>query len=85
MDQMVNNIQLVWKLACMFRTYRTCDSSMEFSKYKFINKLLNGVTLLRITSGVTWTWLYIYNLNLNSPLWKNWLILLTHKALDLTF
>ena len=55
MDQMVNNIQLVWKLACMFRTYRTCNSNMEFSKYKFINKLLNGVTLLRITSGVTWT------------------------------
>ena len=55
MDQMVNNIQLVWKLVCMFRTYRTCDSSMEFSKYKFINKLLDGVTLIRVTLDVTWT------------------------------
>ena len=31
-----------------------------FSKYKFYNKLLDGVTLLTVTSGVTWTQPYIY-------------------------
>ena len=33
---------------------------MEFSKYKFYNKLLGGITLLRATSSVTWTQPYIY-------------------------
>ena len=33
---------------------------MEISKYKFLNKLLNGVTLLKITPTVTWTQPYIY-------------------------
>ena len=28
---------------------------MGFSKYEFYNKLLGGVTLLRVTPGVTWT------------------------------
>ena len=61
MDQMVNNIRLVWKLACMFKTYRTYNLTVEFSKYKFINKLLGGVTLLKVTPGVTWIQLiYIY-------------------------
>ena len=35
----------------------------RFSKYKFYNKLLGGVILLRVTSGVTWTqpiYIYIY-------------------------
>ena len=55
MDRMLKKVWLIWKLICMFRTYRTCNSIVEFSKYKFINKLLGGVTLLRVTSGVTWT------------------------------
>ena len=50
---MVNNIRLVCKLVCMFRIYRTCNLTVQFLKYKFINKLLGCVTLLRITSGVT--------------------------------
>ena len=46
----------------MFRTYRTCNPTMKFSKYKFINKLLGGVILIRVTSDVTWTKLYVnYN------------------------
>ena len=49
MDRMVNYIQLALKLACMLRTYRICNSMIGFSKYKFYNKLLNGVTLLRVT------------------------------------
>ena len=55
MDRMVNYIQLAWKSTCMLKTYRTCNSTVEFSKYKFYNKLLGGVTLLRITPCVTWT------------------------------
>ena len=49
MDQMINNIQLTWKLACMLRTYKTCDPMVRFSKCEFNNKLLGGVTLLRVT------------------------------------
>ena len=60
MNRMVNYIRLTWKLVCMLRTYRTCNSTVGFSKYKFNNKLLGGITLLRITSGVTWTQPYIY-------------------------
>ena len=48
MDQMVNYIWLVWKLACMLRTYSTCNSTVGFSKYEFNNKLLSSVILLRI-------------------------------------
>ena len=44
----------------MLRTYRTCNSMVGFSKYEFYNKLLGGVTLLRITLGITWTQPYIY-------------------------
>ena len=58
-DQMVNYIQLAWKLACMLRTYRTCNPMVRFSKYKFNNKLLGDVAFFRITSGVTWTQPYI--------------------------
>ena len=32
---------------------------VRFSKYEFYNKLLSGVTLLRVTSGVIWTQPYI--------------------------
>ena len=48
---MVNYIwlawQLAWQLACMLRIYRTCNSTVGFSKYEFINKLLDSVTLLK--------------------------------------
>ena len=37
----------------MLRTYRTCNSTVGFLKYKFYNKLLGGVILLRVTLGVT--------------------------------
>ena len=54
MDWMVN---YTW-LACMLRT---CNSTVGFSKYEINNKLLGGVTLFRVTLGVTWTQrLYIH-------------------------
>ena len=37
----------------MLSTYRTCNSTVRFSKYEFYNKLLDDVTLLKITPGVT--------------------------------
>ena len=37
----------------MLRTYRIYNSIIGFSKYEFNNKLLDGVTFFRITSGVT--------------------------------
>ena len=60
-DKMVNNIRLVWKFACILKTYRTCNPTVRFPKYEFNNKLLSGVTLLRVTPVVTWTQpIYIY-------------------------
>ena len=56
---MINYTQLAWKLACILRTYRTCNSTVGFSKYDFNNKLLVGVTFFRVTLGVTWTQPYI--------------------------
>ena len=56
---MVNYIQLAWKLVRMLRPYRTCNPTVEFSKYEFNNKLLDGVTFFKVTSGVTWTKPYI--------------------------
>ena len=53
MDQMVNAIQITWKLAWILRSYWTCNSMVEFSKYIFYNKLLGGVTLLRVKLCVT--------------------------------
>ena len=47
----------------MLKTYRSWNSMVGFLKYEFYNKLLGGVTLLRITPGVTWTqsiYIYIY-------------------------
>ena len=32
---------------------RTCNSMIRFSKYEFYNKLLDDVTLLKITPSVT--------------------------------
>ena len=51
---MVNNIQLTWKLVWVLITYRTCNSTMEFSKYELYNKLLDNVILLRVTASVNW-------------------------------
>ena len=51
---MVNNIRLAWKLTYTLRTYRTYNPMVEFSKYEFNDKLLDGITLLRIALGVTW-------------------------------
>ena len=55
MNRIVNYIWLAWKLACMLRIYRICNSTIEFSKYEFNNKLLSGVILLKVTLGITWT------------------------------
>ena len=52
---MVNNIQLTWKLARLLKTYKTCNSTVRFSEYDFYNKSLDGVILLRVIPGVTWT------------------------------
>ena len=51
--QTINYTQLASKLACTLRTYRTCNPTVEFSKYKFNNKLLVGVTFFRVTLVVT--------------------------------
>ena len=45
----------------MLRTYRTCNSTVGFSKYKFYKNLLGGVTLLGVTLGITRIQPYIYN------------------------
>ena len=46
----------------MLRTYRIYNLIVGFSKYKFYNKLLGGITLLRTTTGVTQTQhTHIYN------------------------
>ena len=52
-DQMVNYTRFAWKLACILRTYKTCNPTVGFSKYEFNNKLLVGVTFFRVTSSVT--------------------------------
>ena len=46
---MVNYI----RLACMLRTYRACNPTVGFSKSEFNNKLLDSVTVFRITSDIT--------------------------------
>ena len=57
---------MAWKLACMLRTYRTCNPTVGFSKYEFDNKLLVGVTFFKlVTSGVTWTQPYISYFDVN--------------------
>ena len=37
----------------MLKTYRTCNSTVRFSEYDFYKKLLAGVTLPKVTPGVT--------------------------------
>ena len=54
------------KIGMIVKTHRTCNSTVEFSKYEFYNKLLDSITLFRIISGVTWTqsiYIYIYSIN----------------------
>ena len=58
-DQMVTYIRLALKLACILRTYKTCNPTVGFSKYEFNNKLLGGVIFLRVTLSVIRTQLYI--------------------------
>ena len=61
MDLMVSYIRLAWKLACMLKTYRTCNSTVRFSIYEFNNKLYGVIILLRVTPEITWTQpIYIY-------------------------
>ena len=60
MNWMINNNWLAWILVCISRTYRTCNPTVKILKYEFNNKLLNGITLLRITPSVTWIQPYIY-------------------------
>ena len=39
----------------MFKTNRICNPTVELSKYKLNNKLLDGVPLFRVTLNVTLT------------------------------
>ena len=66
MDRMVNNNRLIWKLAYILKIYRTYNPMVRFSKYKFNNKLLSGVIMLRVTPGITWKYIYIYIYNLHN-------------------
>ena len=49
MGEMVNNIWLAWKLACILRIYRTCNPTARFPKYEVNKKLFGSVILLRVT------------------------------------
>ena len=52
------------KIGMHVKKYRTCNSTVGFSKYEFNSKLLSGVTLLRVTLSVcvyqTQYWLCIW-------------------------
>ena len=37
----------------MLKTYRSWNSTVRFLKFEFYNKLLDGVTLLKVIPGVT--------------------------------
>ena len=54
-DRMINYIQL----ACMLRSYKTCNSTVRFPKYEFYNKLLGGVTFFRVAPCVIQTQLMV--------------------------
>ena len=60
MDRMINYIWLAWNLAYILRIYKTYNSMVGFSKYKFNNKLLSVLTLIKVISGVTGIQPYIY-------------------------
>ena len=62
----------IWKLACMLRTYKTYNSTVGFLKYELNNKLLDGVTLFKVTPGVTSTQpTYIYTQFKAYLIWSN--------------
>ena len=71
MDEIVNDIRLAWKLACMLKTNRTYNPTVQFPKYEFNNKLLGGVTLLRVTPSVTWTQPYTHT-HTHTSHWRSW-------------
>ena len=56
----------------MLKTY---NLMVKFLKYEFNNKLLGGVTLLRVTPGVTLN-------NITPPNIFNWMWILTNLPLD---
>ena len=56
---------MAWKLACVLRSYRTCNPTIGFSKYEFNNKLLDSVTYFRIMLGVIWTQSYVSLFDVN--------------------
>ena len=58
---MVNYIRSV----CMLKTYKTCNPTIEFSKYEFDNKLLASVTFFRVMPGVTHIQAYISYFDVN--------------------
>ena len=41
-------------MACTLKTYRTCNLTIGFLKHEFNKNLLSNVTLIRVTSNVTW-------------------------------
>ena len=47
------------KLVCMLRTYRTCNSTVGFSKYEFNNKLLGSVIYIYVCVCV-YVCMYMY-------------------------
>ena len=47
-DQLVIYTRFAWKLACMLGTCGKCDPTDGFSKYELNNKLLVGVTFLKL-------------------------------------
>ena len=57
---MVNYIRLSWKLACMLKPYKTCNPMVGFAKYKFNNKLLDGVTFFRVTMNIIHLWVNFF-------------------------
>ena len=55
------------KIGIKISTYRTYNSTTRFIKYEFNNKLLNGVTLFRVTQsqvtlGVTLSNVTLFNI-----------------------
>ena len=41
------------KISMNVKTYRTCNSTLGFSKYKFYNNLLGSAILLKVTLCIT--------------------------------
>ena len=49
MDRIINNM----KIGMNVKTYRTCNSTLGFSKYEFYNNLLGSAILFKVALGVT--------------------------------